>query len=68
MEIFVSSDEQILFTDKNAKYDDEQMIVFLEATEGTELSNHPMVKKQFDKLKILILMMVPPHGFEPRTY
>ena len=34
------------YTDKfDAKYDDEQMIVFLEATEGTELSNHPMVKK-----------------------
>ena len=34
------------YTDKfDAKYDDEQMIVFLEATEGTNLSQHPMVKK-----------------------
>ena len=34
------------YTDKfDAKYNDEQMIVFLEATEGTDLSKHPMVKK-----------------------
>ena len=34
------------YTDKfDAKYDDEQMIVFLEATEGTDLTKHPMVKK-----------------------
>ena len=34
------------YTDKfDAKYDDEQMIVFLEATEDTDLSKHPMVKK-----------------------
>ena len=34
------------YTDKfDAKYNDEQMIVFLEATEGTDLSKHPLVKK-----------------------
>ena len=34
------------YTDKfDAKYNDEQMIIFLEATEGTELAQHPMVKK-----------------------
>ena len=34
------------YTDKfGAKYNDEQMIIFLEATEGTDLAKHPMVKK-----------------------
>ena len=34
------------YTDKfDAKYNDEQMIVFLESTEGTDLSKHPLVKK-----------------------
>jgi len=34
------------YTDKfDAKYNDEQMIIFLEATEGTDLTKHPMVKK-----------------------
>ena len=34
------------YTDKfDAKYNNDQMIIFLEATEGTDLSKHPMVKK-----------------------
>ena len=34
------------YTDKfDAKYDNDQMLIFLEATEGTDLSKHPMVKK-----------------------
>ena len=34
------------YTDKfDAKYNDEQMIIFLEATQGTDLAQHPMVKK-----------------------
>tara|TARA_B100001559_G_C16145728_1_gene459563 strand:+ start:272 stop:553 length:282 start_codon:yes stop_codon:yes gene_type:complete len=34
------------YTDKfDAKYNNEQIIIFLEATEGTDLSKHPLVKK-----------------------
>jgi hypothetical protein len=34
------------YTDKfGAKYNDEQMIIFLEATEGTDLAKNSMVKK-----------------------
>jgi len=34
------------YTDKfDAKYNDEQMVIFLEATEGTDLSKHPLVKR-----------------------
>ena len=34
------------YTDKfDAKYNDDQIIIFLEATEGTDLAKHPMVKK-----------------------
>ena len=34
------------YTDKfDAKYNDDQIIVFLEATRGTDLSKHSMVKK-----------------------
>ena len=43
------------YTNKfDAKYNDEQIIVFLEATEGTDLTKHPLVrrfaKECFDKV------------------
>ncbi len=34
------------YTDKfDAKYNDEQLLIFLAETQGTDLSKHPMVKK-----------------------
>jgi len=34
------------YTNKfDKKYNDEEMIIFLEATEGTDLTKHPLVKR-----------------------
>ena len=34
------------YTDKwDAKFNDDEIIIFFEATEGTDLADHPMVKK-----------------------